>query len=362
MSNLVTRNYRPATPAAFARLPGRSDMIVGNDGHINASSQQDLAKTLMALSSQIQNGALTTENPSEGREMTTAEKFEVFQEARRDPSGKAWQALGSQIGLRVYESANREGFMRRLLLRGEVSQGSFPRVEVKQKNVTAQVAVGTAEQRAEIARERYVMPPEFSIKANVRVDTLETLQGSSDIMESAYANAQEQIMVQEDKMLKMLLDNTIGIPNNQKTLASGLTPASLSNQISDITRWNLPVSTMLMASDVWQDVVGNAAVWGQLLDQVSRYEIVQTGYLGTLLGLGIVTDAFRHPLLKVLSAGDIYILSTPEMLGGYTDRGPVSVEPVDGAFVGSTSRGWFMYEFMSMVVANGRAVSKATRN
>lgn len=360
MSKLLTR--RPATPANFARLPGRSDMIVGNNGHINASSNQDLAQTLVTLAQHVSNGTLTTDTVDTSPVLTVAEKREIYEEARRDPSGRAWMTLGSQIGLRVYESANREGFMRRFMQRGEVSQGSFPRVEVKQKNVTAQVAVGVAEQRAEIARERYLMPPEFAIKANVRVDTLETLQGSSDIMESAYANAQEQILRTEDQVFKGLLDGTIGISNAQKTLASGVTPASLANQISDLTRWNLPASALLWASDVWQDVVGNVSSWGGALDQVSKYEVITTGYLGTLYGLSIVTDAFRNPNLKVLSAGDIYLLSTPEMLGGYTDRGPVAVDPVDGSYVGSVSRGWFMHEFMSMVVANSRAISKATRS
>ena len=50
---------------------------------------------------------------------------------------------------------------------------------------------------------------------------------------------------------------------------------------------------------------GNAAEWGNLFDPVTQFEIIQTGFIGTLLGLGMTTDAFRV---------------RPRTHGVYTDR------------------------------------------
>jgi hypothetical protein len=175
-----------------------------------------------------------------------------------------------------------------------------------------------SELRAQLAREKYLFPPEFYIKANMKVEEREILQGSSDILEDVFFNGQEQLMVQEDTLMKQLLDAAVSVGVNPlKILAGGLTPTSLVDMRNDVIRWNLPAASILMASDLWSDIIGNAAVWGNLFDPVSQFEIIQTGFLGTLLGMQILTDAYRNPQLRVLNAGEIYILSTPEMLGGY---------------------------------------------
>jgi hypothetical protein len=116
-----------------------------------------------------------------------------------------------------------------------------------------------------------------------------------------------------------------------------------------------------MASDSWEDVVSNTA-FGAWFDPVSQYEIVTTGYLGTLLGLRLTTDAYREPQLRVLNQGDLYIISTPEFHGAYTDRGPVQSKETDGTDDGVVSRGWLFWEIMSMTVHNGKSIVKGVRS
>ena len=75
-----------------------------------------------------------------------------------------------------------------------------------------------------------------------------------------------------------------------------------------------------------------------------------------------MTDAYRVPQQKVLNAGDIYLLTSPEFLGAYTDRGPVVANEVNASSSGHgvPARGWHLFETMSMTVANSRGIVYAS--
>ena len=112
---------------------------------------------------------------------------------------------------------------------------------------------------------------------------------------------------------------------------------------------------------MWSDILTSAAAWGHLFSPITQFELMQTGYVGILAGADIISDAYRHPSPKVLEAGETYVLTTPEFLGGYTDRGPPVAEPVSYAIHGEPARGWLIYEIMSMVHHNPRGVSYGRR-
>ena len=57
----------------------------------------------------------------------------------------------------------------------------------------------------------------------------------------------------------------------------------------------------------------------------------------------------------------MYVLSTPENVGGYTDRGPPVSQPTNYALHGQPARGWFIYEILATVFHTPRSISKATR-
>lgn len=206
--------------------------------------------------------------------------------------------------------------------------------------------------------EKYINVPEFYIKGNLRVEERELAQGTGDILEDKFLEAQEQILVVEDRQWKIMVDATVGIDNQLQIIAGGLTPDSLAVMRDQVMRWGLSTVTLLMANDIVVDL--NGTTFGSWFDPISQAEIVMTGMLGTLMGLAFITDAYRDPTLRVLNQGDLYILTTPEYHGAYTDRGPVSSTAVDNYADGEPSRGWSMFELVSMCIHNTRSVVKAT--
>jgi hypothetical protein len=59
----------------------------------------------------------------------------------------------------------------------------------------------------------------------------------------------------------------------------------------------------------------------------------------------------------------MYMVTRPDYHGGYTDRGPVVANEIDNKANGngSPSRGWYLSELLSMVLANPRSFVRITR-
>jgi hypothetical protein len=171
------------------------------------------------------------------------------------------------------------------------------------------------------------------------------------------------MMVREDRIWKSLADQVAGLANTPITIVGGFTPQNLGLMRSQIMQWQLPTNMLTFASDVLNDITTSTS-FGAWYDPVSQYEIVQTGYIGKLLGIQLLTDAFRVPQLKVLNQGQIYLTSQPDYHGAYTDRGPVTANEQNASQSGHgvPARGWHLYEVLSMVLANARSVVSALRS
>ena len=272
-----------------------------------------------------------------------------------------WSELGAELSKALYTTANREGFMRKLFSRQDISQGNIPRIPVKFKNVMAYKAAGAGQIIPENVRDKYVMPPEFYIEANLWIEERELAQGTGDQLEDKFYEAQENIQVAEDRHWKYLCDHTVGLQNDLQILGGGLDPDSLALMKEQVARWNLPCLNLLFATDGLNDL--NGTVFGSWFDPVSQYEIVMSGTLGRLSGMTITTDAYREPMLKVFDRGEMYITSSPEFHGGYTDRGPVQSINKEASGEGmGPARGWYVWELISMVLHNARSVVKAQKN
>jgi hypothetical protein len=365
MTTLRSRHLMPSP--LYLKKQGSNERYFSEKNHeINAGDKKELIEVIAGLLAQSQRGEINMQAPADDYQAElAAAKIE-----RRDAFVKAYYAgtqsqefkeLGAAIGAEVSEVADRMGFMRRFFVKGDVVQGSTVRIHVKTANVTALKASSASQCQPEFVREKYIVPPEWYVEANIMVEERDIQQGAGDILENAFKRTNEQIMVQEDQTIKMLFDNSIGIANNQQILAGGLTPSSLAAIREPILTWGLTPLHLLFAANVWTDISGNAAAWANLLDPVSQYEMVQTGFLGTLFGLGLITDGWRDPNQKVLAQGEIYITSLPDTLGVYTERGPVRSTPIDQRINGRPARGWYFDELVSMTLANPRGVVKATR-
>jgi hypothetical protein len=363
INTVSVRSQRKPHGIEIPVRPGSSEKLVGRGGEINASSARDFLETLASLAGQYARGEVMTASDERAYKLTSSDRREALVAAYNDQSGRSWQELGATIGTELYETANREGFMRRFLQRADVVQGGIPRIPVNFKSTYAFQAASPSQIQPTLARNRYLLPPEFYIEAHVWVEEREIFQSTADILEQKLLEAQEAVMVQEDKVWKRLADRISGLANTQLSIVGGLTPQNLGLMRQQILQWNLPTTSLLFSNDVLTDFTTNTA-FGAFFDPVTQYEVVQTGYIGRLLGLQLLTDAFRVAQLKVLNQGDIYLLSNPEYHGGYTDRGPVTANEVNASASGHgvPARGWHLWEMMSVVLSNARSVVYASRS
>ncbi len=355
-----------SSSALTAKRPGTTEPWFSSSNHeINAGSTAEVVAQLARLAEAVASGQVSldsTQKPShEVNAAVQAERQEALQAAYNNWTGagnqREWSELGSLIGAEVSQTLFREGFMRRYMERAEITQG-IVRVRIKYPAVTGVVAASPSQTWPQFFKARYFVPPEFYVKANVLIEERDILQGSSDLLDDAFQQCQEQIMVQEDLVYKASLDATVGIANAQQILVGGLTPTSLASMRASIAAWGLPPANLLMSSDGWANITGNAAVWGNAFDPVTKYELIQTGFLGTIFGMSILSDAYRVVEKQVLKQGEFYVLSSMDTHGVYTDRGPVKAQPIDGAVQGVPARGWFFWELLSITVANARSVVK----
>lgn len=356
-------NRRNAVPATEARTNGKgSSMLVGRNGEINASSQLDLLRQLQSLAAKIESGevmSLAEQNRKKDGKSVAQRREELTAAYYSEPGSREWAALGATISAELQEVNDREGFMRRFLFKAELQQGAIPRHRVRQRNMTAILASVAAQNMPIFIRENYILPPEFYIQENIMMEEREIQQGSPDLLNEKYYEGLEAIMVGEDKRFISLCNDAVGIENPLTYLPGGLTPQLLAEIRTNILSWGLSVPSMLIASDIWNYLIANdkfVSFWSL----PAQHEIAMTGEISTVLGMKIVTDAFRHPTLRVLDSGELFCFSDPEMLGAFTDRGPVNSNEIDHAKVGTgvPARGWNFYELMSMALHNPRAIAK----
>lgn len=350
-------SYRQPVVATELRRAG-GERLVGSNGELNASSKKELLNVIAQLLEVSSNQHVITESQANARESNAKQHASLVTAAFQ--SAEAHAELGATIADDLYLAANREGFMRRFLAYQELSQGNIPRVKMRMKNVVAVTAGSPSQIFAQLTRDNTLYPTEFNIMARPFIEEREIQQSIGDVLEEKFVEAQEAIMVAEDRVWYKMATATVNQANPFTTVPGTLSPAGLMQVKSLVTRWNIPAAYWLVASDIWNDIVGDNQ-FSQLIDPVSKHELLLTGQLGTILGMSVYTDAYRHPQHKVLNQGEFFIIGDAINHGIYTDRGGVNSVPIDGSTERTAGRGWMLTELVSMVIANSRSVAKARR-
>jgi len=349
--------HRTPVVATDLRLGSREQMV-GNNGEINASSKNDLAKQIAKLIGVAQHTEVMTETAAVQRQELAKAHKEAVTAAFSDK--QAHKELGEVMAQELYQAANREGFMRRFLARQELAQGQFPQIRMRNKDTVAIVSSSPSKIQSQIIRDKLFFPPEFYINSRPFIEQREINQSVGDVLEEKYIEGLEGIMVQEDRTFIALATGSVNISNPLTTIVGTMNPAGLATLRNQVTRWDIPVAGWLIANDIWNDIIGDSS-FSALIDPVSKHELLLTGQLGTVIGMSVYSDAFRHPQHKVLNQGDMYVFGDPVNLGIYTDRGGVDSQPIDGSIEQIPGRGWWLSESVSILVANSRAVAKAHR-
>jgi hypothetical protein len=351
--------HRSSVLATEMKFGGNGSRLVANDGEINASSSKDLQKIVAAMMGVAKSTHIETEAGATSKAVLAKAHKEAITAAFTDK--QAHKELGEVMAQELYQAANREGFMRRFLARQELAQGTFPQIRMRNKDMVAIVSSSPSKIQSQIIRDKLFFPPEFYISARPFIEQREINQSVGDVLEEKYIEGLEGIMVQEDRTFINMAIASINVSNPLTAIVGTLNPTGLATLRNQVTRWDIPVAGLLIANDLWNDIIGDTG-FSQLIDQVSKHELLLTGQLGTIVGMGVFSDAFRHPQHKVLNQGDLYVFGDPVNTGIYTDRGGVDSQPIDGSIEQVPGRGWWLTESVSMVIANSRAVAKATRH
>jgi hypothetical protein len=359
-SKTQIRGYQKLHPTE-TNITGTKSKLIGHNKEINASDKAELLRNIADLYKQMSSGTVmqASEQKVKTKE-TVKERRQALAAAYEDPS--KFKSLGAAIANELSVTANRDGFMRRLLQEFDVTLGNQPRIRINYKTQFGVVASGPSQVRPIMIRNKFIYPPEFFVQTNLLIDEREIAQSPGDILEEKLIEGNEAIMVQEDRTAKRLWDNLVGVENPLITLMGSFTPQTLQSMRSTLLVNNLPADTLLFAADVWDDLLTNSS-FTSFYDPVSEYEIVQTGVIGRILGMNLLSDSYRIPQLQVLNQGDIYLFPRPEFLGGYTSRGPVQANEVNGTTNGQgiPARGWYCFEILSMTCPIPQSVVKAKK-
>lgn len=338
------------------KLGGSNMSAIASNGEINAYDKRDALQQIGNFLQSISSGETVKVKPADQLE----QQRQVMAAAHADQTGDSWAALGAALAERIEEQASRDGFLRRLSQGSTLNTGEVPRVPMSRHEAEAIVATAPAELGYQLVRSRIFNPPEFEIKHNVRVSQLDLDQVSGQMLDDAFQDGLEAIMVKEDRLWKQAADKTVGAINPLTYIAGELTPKYLAELRNTVTDWNLPAKHAILSNDYWNDISGSQE-WATMLDPVTRYDLVANGQVATLQGMNLITDGFRSPNQKVLGKGEIYVVSSAEHHAAYSTRGGVRSNPTDGANSGDTSKGWLLHEMFSFVLANPRSVAKGIR-
>lgn len=348
--SVQVRGAKNPVLATELRPIGGGDRLVGKSGELNASSKKDLfAQQQRFLLAASQGNMLNID---------TETSKALVQAAFNDK--EAHRILGEKISDALYVTANRQGFMRKYLAKINVQQGSIPRFPLRNKNVTAVWSTSPTRVESQITRDRWFTPPELAVVARPFIPQVELNQSSGDVLQEKFIEATEATMVAEDRLWYNQVKSLVGVDNNLSIISGQLTPYSMMTVATQVTRWGLKAAHMLMASDLWQDVIGNSDFY-QAIDPVARHELLLTGELGVMYGMTITSDAFRHPEHKVLSQGEFFVISDALNHGAYSDRGGLQSVPTDISVEKIPGKGFVIHESLAVSVSNSRSVASGVR-
>ena len=352
---------RSVVVASEIRTGKGGDRIVGRNGELNASSKKDLMKQQTRLMQVANTHQIVTQSDAERAEVEVAKlaRREAVIAAFNDP--QKHRELGADLGEELFITQQREGIMRNVLQRQEVIDGQIPKVVLRTRNLTVGMATGPTQTELQVMRDNWMYPVEFYLTARPYIEQKEITQNSTDVLEDKYLEAMQAFLVAEDRLFRDMCLKSAGQSNNFTTQVGMMNPTALGKFRNQITRWGLTATQWLIANDLWVDVTSDAG-FQSMFEPMAQHEILLTGQLGTILGMTVKSDAYRHPEHKVLSKGEQYIFGSPDTLGTYTDRGGIEVLPIDAAVTGVPGRGWNMVAQQSQTLANFRAVACGRRD
>lgn len=322
-------------------------------GEINAYDKKDLMNKIKAMVHAAHSNELQQTNEF------AQQRAELVEAAIADVTGDTWRVVGEVLADEIMETMGRDGFLRKVLARKDLKKGDIGRLTIRKKDVLGFTATTDSNGVTSFVNQYYVYPEEFYVKAHILIEDRELQQAPGDLLEDKYIDGLEQLMVQEDLVLKRLLDAAAPSYNDVVGFNS-FTPAIFSTAKNQIEQFALPCSTAILSIDLLNDVLTDLE-FSTYFDPVSKREVIMSGTVGSFFGVNIITDGFRYDTLRVLNPGEFYFLAPPNTLGAQTVRQDVMTAPINLYLIGKPSRGWYMHKIEGQSVVNGRAVVRGVR-
>lgn len=343
------------------RFKGNAFAAVSSNGEMNAHNNADLVNAigqLLAMASSGQQLPGASQDEERIYSLSNEQKIDLLISASSDE--QKWAALGANIAEDVREQASRQGFLHSICKVNPLRQGEVARVPMPRHQSQAIIATSPTGMDYHLMRDRYYTPPEFELKANVRVSKLDLGQATHDLLDHAYNDALEGMMTGGDRIWKSAADQTVNKDNDLTLIIGRMSPATIGRLKTKVTDWNLPANKLILANSFWEDVMADPA-WTSALTPVAQYDLLMNGRISTAFGLELITDGFRPDNQRVLDKGEMYCIADGEYHATKGSRGGVTSTPTDGANQGETTKGWLLSEIMSFILPNSRSVAKAIR-
>lgn len=334
--------------------------LVASNGDLNAHNKAEAMQMVSNLIEQYKLGDIRTATAEDYNPIAAQnarnEETAMIEAAFADPNGTEFLRLGQAVGDVIWETMGREGFLRRIFLTKNLGRGEIGRFRVRRKDVLAHLVTSEVNTIESVVRQYWVYPQEYYITANIHIEDREIEQCDGDILDEKYTDGLESMLVEEDRLARRLL-NIGSTTFNTITYFNTLTPAIFSSLRTQVGSWGIPVSTALIAWNLWDHIIGDAD-FGAWFDPIHKHELILEGKLGSMLDVDIITDYVRYESLKVLEEGEIFMLTAPQNLGGVTQRKPTTAAPINLYNLGKPVRGWFLEQIQGTALVNPRGVAK----
>ncbi len=330
--------------------------ILNDQGQVNAASTLELIRNLGLMAQAASTGMVESV-----QEAPAADHREAIAAAIADKSGQGWLTLGEIVGNQVVETMGRAGFTRRLMQFNAVPKGGIAKVRVRHRDVVAYVTTTDPTVVASQVRQPVVYPSFFNIIANILIEDSEINLDDGDLLEDRYQDGLEQMLVAEDRAFKNIID-VAAQAYNPLFMFPTLTPSVWTNMKIAVEEYgNTPVTSALMSMDLWPDVETDPEFVAWFSD-IEKHEIAFEGTLGKINGVEVITDGIRHPKLKVLDRGQLYMFSAPQTLGVVSQLGDLNVQSINKYAEGQPKRGWYMAQQEALAVVNPHAVVRGQKS
>lgn len=347
-------------PIIASSLMHRGSSVFDGAGNIQAGNKADnlkmIAETLQTLASGQE---IVTEEEAATLEEMEASRREATAAILQDPKGEVARELADEIAGTVNMTVGKISYLRQILGYQPLSQGEIPEVEITNRKAVAAIMQGPTQCRLQVLEDAdRIFPPEVDIEARIYVTRRRIDTSRRDVLQSSYQDAVEAVTIKEDRFVKVMADALVDSQGMGGThIGSQTTPAAVEALVGKIMSYGLPVATILLPAARTANIMFSRE-WEDILEGVTRLELIRTGQIGTFFGATMITDAIAEKTTKVIEANEMYAFSTPEYVGEYTDRGGVRSTPIGVAETGISGAGFHLEEALSAAMPNHRAVSR----